>query len=87
MAEKKVNRRRFISSTAAGALAAAAVSREVSASAAGKDRPNILWIIADDVGDGDLGCYGHPTMRTCTPLFLPTRLSCRAFSPNKAITP
>ena len=64
MAEQKVNRRRFISSTAAGALAAAAVSREVSASAAGKDRPNILWIIADDVGDGDLGCYGHPTIRT-----------------------
>jgi len=64
MAEHQVNRRRFLSSTAAGALATAALGRANSTAAAGKDRPNILWIIADDVGDGDLGCYGHPTIRT-----------------------
>ncbi len=28
------------------------------------DRPNIIWIIADDVGWKDLSCYGHPTIRT-----------------------
>jgi len=28
------------------------------------DRPNIIFIFADDWGWGDLGCYGHPTIRS-----------------------
>ncbi|MBN2012782.1 sulfatase [candidate division KSB1 bacterium] len=29
-----------------------------------KDRPNIILIIGDDISWNDLGCYGHPTIRT-----------------------
>lgn len=32
--------------------------------AAAADRPNFIFIMTDDQGWGDLGCYGHPVLRT-----------------------
>jgi len=29
-----------------------------------KDHPNIVFIFADDWGWGDLGCHGHPYLKT-----------------------
>jgi arylsulfatase A-like enzyme len=48
------SRREFLEALAAGSALAAAPAR----------RPNIVMIVTDDQGVGDVGCYGYPEVRT-----------------------
>ena len=57
----KVTRRKFINSAAATGAAVAGARIGLSAQA---QRPNVLFILADDLGYGDLSCYGRPDYQT-----------------------
>src|SRR5688572_14301478 len=56
----KLSRRQFVG----GAVGAAAATRAIRTLAAAGTRPNILFILADDMGWGDLSCYGRPDYQT-----------------------
>lgn len=66
----KVTRRKFVQTLAAGTtifvdLGSAARTHFAQTSSAAKNfRPNIIFILADDLGWGDLSCYGRPDYRT-----------------------
>jgi arylsulfatase A-like enzyme len=55
-----INRRDFITT----ALAASAIAAAPKITRAQPRRPNILFILADDLGYGDLSCYGRPDYQT-----------------------
>lgn len=55
----KLNRRTFIKSTAAASLFFKPTHAFAKAT-----RPNVIFILADDLGWGDLSCYGRPDYRT-----------------------
>src|ERR1044071_9310894 len=63
----KLTRRKFFESVAAGTTLLAglgSIARTQTSSTKSNLRPNILFILADDLGWGDLSCYGRPDYRT-----------------------
>ncbi|MBC8218624.1 MAG: sulfatase-like hydrolase/transferase [Planctomycetes bacterium] len=60
-----MHRRRFLTAVGAAATAVALPSRLFAAGAMpNTKRPNFVFIFADDLGWGDLGCYGNRQIKT-----------------------
>ncbi|MFL6253964.1 MAG: sulfatase, partial [Pyrinomonadaceae bacterium] len=56
-----ITRREFVASVVTASALAIAADTSLGAQAG---RPNVLYIMADDLGWGDLSCYGRPDYRT-----------------------
>ena len=64
----RLTRRKFLATLASGAtlLSTRGKAAQVSSTSANRiqPRPNVIFILADDLGWGDLSCYGRPDYRT-----------------------
>ena len=51
-----------------------------------KDRPNIVFIFADDWGWGDLGCHGTPYLKPLILIVLPVKVLTSIALPLQAVS-
>ena len=64
MSTTATSRRDILKATWLGAAAAALAPRAAAGAPAKKKQPNLVFIMADDLGYGELGCYGQKLIRT-----------------------
>jgi len=61
---KSLNRRRFLKAASLGVAALSAPRALSAAPDAGRRKPNIIYIMADDLGYGDVSCFGQKKFQT-----------------------
>ncbi len=59
-----MRRRDFLKATALGAVSMASTSLSTLVHSAESEKPNIIFIMVDDMGWADLGCYGSKPIQT-----------------------